>query len=301
MGINKDHIINMPAENLGIIFAFIALLSWGFGDFLIQKSVRQNSVMRTLFYICITGGAVLFPFIKDELWTSWMNGEMHFLLFSTALVIFAAAVLEFEGMKRGKLSIIEPILSFEMPIAILLSIVLRNEHLALIQIIPIIVAFFGFVLASQYSKQLFNFKKLRLEKGIFWALSGAALMGVVNFLVGVSSQETSALLTIWYTNIVILLMSAAVMTVKKEWKLVPQDLKRYSRPILMTCFFDNIAWIAYAYATTYIPISIATTISESYVVLTVMLGIFINREKVLKHQIAGIIMTVASVFVLSVF
>lgn len=285
--------------HLGIIFAFVALLAWGFGDFLIQKSVRENSVMRTLFYICISGGIVLFPFIREELWAGIYNGNMHFLLVSTGLLIFVAAILEFEAMKRGKISIIEPIMTFEMPVAVILSIFLHHEYLAVWQILPIIAAFAGFLLASQFNRHLFDWHKLKLEKGILWAIGGATLMGLVNFLVGVSSQQTSALMTIWYTNMVIMLVCVFHFTITKEWKLMLPDFKHHPVEIALTCLFDNGAWIAYAYATTLIPISIATTISESYIALTVMLGILINREQVRKHQLAGIALTVLGVFVLS--
>jgi len=288
------------AQHLGIIFAFIALLAWGFGDFLIQKSVRENSVIRTLFYICFSGGVVLFPFIKDELWSILLNGEMNLLLAATGLVIFAAAMLEFEGMKRGKLSIIEPIMSFELPVAVILSIFLRNENLPAWQIFPIATAFIGLLMASQFNRHLFDWHKLKLEQGIFWAIGGAALMGVVNFMVGVSSQETSALLTIWYTNMVIAAVCAIHLYVKKEWGSMFDDFKKHPAEITLTCLFDNGAWIAYAYATTYIPISIATTISESYIALTVLLGIIINREVVRKHQIAGVALAILSVLVISI-
>ncbi len=286
--------------HLGLIFAFIALVCWGLGDFFIQKSVRHSSVMRTLFYITISGWLVLFPFVKDDLWAMMWDGQMHFLQVVTALVILIAAILEFIAMKRGKISIIEPILGFELPVAVILSIVFRSEYLSPLQILPIIFALVGFILAAQYNRHLFKIKNLKLEDGIFLAMGGALIMGVVNFLVGVASQESSPLLTIWYTNMVIMLITIVHISMKKEWHLVKKDLQTGLKEIFLTCVFDNGAWIAYACATTFIPISIATTISESYIALTVLLGIFVNREQVRKHQIAGVAITILSIFVLSV-
>ncbi len=284
---------------LGIMFSFLALLGWGVGDFMIQKSVRQNSVMRTLFYICISGGVVLYPFIREDLLAMNENGNMHMMMIVTSLVILAAATFEFIGMKRGKISIIEPILSFELPVAVILSIFLRNESLSAWQLLLIAAAFMGILIASQSNKKLFDLKNLKLENGIFWAMGGAALMGLVNFLVGVASQETSALLTIWYTNMIIAVICAIHFSITKEWKKMRKDFKENPLPIGLTCIFDNGAWIAYALATTHIPISIASTISESYIALTVALGIFINREVVHKHQLAGIALTVIGVFALT--
>ena len=291
---------NLMEQHLGLTFAFLALIFWGVGDFMIQKSVRANSVMRTLFYICISGGVALFPFVKDEFLAMMWDGQMHLLMMATSLVILVAAILEFVAMKRGKLSVIEPILSFELPVAVILSILLRSESLSVLQIFMIIFALVGFILAMQHNRHLFNFKNLKFEDGIFLALGGAAIMGVVNFMVGVASQETSALLTIWYINIVLTVICAFHISLKKEWGCVSHDLKTDLKDISLTCLFDNCAWIAYAYATTYIPISIATTISDSYIALTVLLGIFVNHEQVRKHQVAGIAITVFSIFALSV-
>lgn len=287
-------------QHLGIICALAAMLAWGFGDFFIQKSVRGNSVMRTLFYICISGGLALFPFVKDDFVSELYDGNLHFLLVTTGLIIFVAAILEFEAMRRGKIAIIEPILSFELPIAIILSIFLRKENLTAWQIMPIIAAFTGILLASQFNKHLFEWRRIKMEKGVFLAVGGAMLMGLVNFMVGVSSQETSALLTIWYTNVLIAIICAVHFTVKKEWKFMRTDLKKNPLQISLTCLLDNTAWIAYAFATTLIPISIATTISESYIALTVILGILINREKMRVHQIAGIGLTIAGIFTLTI-
>jgi drug/metabolite transporter (DMT)-like permease len=49
--------------------------------------------------------------------------------------------------------------------------------------------------------------------------------------------------------------------------------------------FTNIAWISYSLSTVYIPIGIATSISESYIAFASLLGIIINKEKLKKHQI----------------
>ncbi|MDI6821251.1 MAG: hypothetical protein QMD65_03755 [Patescibacteria group bacterium] len=49
----------------------------------------------------------------------------------------------------------------------------------------------------------------------------------------------------------------------------------------------------------FLAISIATTISENYIALTVLLGVFINKEKLQRHQFFGIAIAIISVLVLS--
>jgi len=40
---------------IGVILAVVALFSWGFGDFFIQKSARSLGTWQALFLICLFG------------------------------------------------------------------------------------------------------------------------------------------------------------------------------------------------------------------------------------------------------
>ena len=61
-------------------------------------------------------------------------------------------------------------------------------------------------------------------------------------------------------------------------------MRQNKKLLLGMSIFDNLAWICYAGAATLIPIAIAVSISESYIALTAMLGILINKEKLMRHQ-----------------
>jgi drug/metabolite transporter (DMT)-like permease len=63
---------------------------------------------------------------------------------------------------------------------------------------------------------------------------------------------------------------------------------------------DNIAWVAYAFSSTFIPIAVAAGISESYIIIALMLGLIFNKEKLKKHQWLGLILALISVVVLAV-
>ena len=55
----------MGAE-LGIVFALGALVSWGFGDFLIQKTTRKLGDWETLLIVTLFGSIVLAPLIYRD-------------------------------------------------------------------------------------------------------------------------------------------------------------------------------------------------------------------------------------------
>ena len=62
---------------------------------------------------------------------------------------------------------------------------------------------------------------------------------------------------------------------------------------------DNGAWLAYSYSTLYIPITIATSISESYIALAALLGLVFNGEKLRRHQFIGLFLAIISAVILA--
>lgn len=84
-------------------------------------------------------------------------------------------------------------------------------------------------------------------------------------------------------------------TLKTTWK----QIRRHPLTIGAQSVADNIAWLSFAAAATFIPISIANTISGGYVALAACLGLLVNKEKVKPHQLAGIAFVSLGVIALS--
>ena len=172
-------------------------------------------------------------------------------------------------------------------------------RVAVPQLILAGVAFFGITLAVTEHHTHLHYHRRILERGVFFAAVGAIGMGVFNFLVGVGSQEISPLMTIWFTNILTVAYTMFHLSRHGEFHTLLRDFRAHPGTLTSVCILDNLAWISFAVATTYIPIAIATTISESYVALAVLLGVFANKERLKWHQIVGVIVTIASVIFLA--
>jgi len=284
----------------GILFAFGALLCWGFGDFFIQKSTRAIGIWKSLFFIGISGIIVIFPFIFDQL-GALLREPRHLAILSLAgIVVLFTALFEFESLRRGKLAIVEPVLGLELPITIGLSTLIWGELISLPQLLLSLTTFIGIILViTKHHTHLHYHRRINIERGIIFAGVGAIGMGLFNFLVGVGSQETSPLLTVWFTNILLTLVCFIYIARHKALHELAGDIRKNPIPIIGVSILDNLAWVAFAVSTTLIPIAIATTISESYIVITVLLGIFINKEKLRWHQYVGIVVTIASIIFLS--
>ena len=283
----------------GIAFALIALVSWGLGDFYIQKTTRVVGSWKALFFIGVVGFIGLFPFIKNDL--STIRG-VHFLTLGLlGVVVICTALFDFEALRQGKIAIIEPIIGLELPMTVGLSLVLVHEALAPLQLFLVGIVFIGIILAITTDHTHLYYHKKIFERGVILASVGALGMAVTNFLVGVSSQAVSPLITIWCAHSLLVLVSGTYLFCKGEFGSLIQDVRRHPRPIIGQSILDNMAWVSFAKATTLIPIAIATTISESYIALAVLLGLFVNHEKLKRHQIVGIILSTIGVMAISSF
>ena len=282
---------------MGVLLALVTLVFWGFGDFLIQKSTRKFGDSIALFYITFAGMVGFFPWVVGDLKLITASPFNLFLLLAAGVVIFFAAIFDFEGLRKGKMSVIEPVLALEVIItAVLASWVLR-EHLSVWQILWLILGILGILLVSV--KSLSWLKKINLEKGVIYALFGALAMGFSNFLFGWGSREINPLMINWFTDAFMVLILTIHLTRKACWKEVWQDWRKSKKLILGVSILDNLAWLTFSYSMVLIPIAIATGISESYIALAATLGLVFNKEKLKKHQWCGLALALVSVVVIA--
>ena len=284
---------------LGILFALGALFCWAFGDFYIQRTSRKIGIWKSLFFIALIGTLGIYPFIADDLVATLSNPGQLIIMTLAGVVMFFAALFDFEALKQGKFAIIEPILGIELPLTVALSIVLWGEKLSLQQVFLIGMVFVGLILAVTINHKHLRYHKRILEKGVILAGLGAIGMGLTNFLAGVASQKVSPLMAYWFISLEIMIFCLIYILATKQLGTLIPDFKKHTSLILGEGILDNLAWIFFMSAVMYIPISIATTISESYIALAVFLGLVINKEKLKKHQKLGVVLTVIGVIILA--
>ncbi len=282
----------------GIAFAIGAIVFWGFGDFLIQRTTRKLGDWETLFVVTLFGVIILFPFIYNDLQAAAGFHDSTFLiLVGMSVVLFAAALLDFEALKKGKLAIVEPIMALEVPVTAIITFVAINEGMNALQIFLISTLVLGLVLVSA-KKHHFR-RQAWLERGAIVAMAGSLFMGLANFMVGFSSRITSPLFANWFLNVFIAAISLFYLMSEHKLGKLSRDFAANRKLVLSTCFLDNLAWVFIAIAATIIPIAIAFALSESYIALAALLGIIINKELLQRHQKAGLAIALGSAVVLS--
>lgn len=273
------------AFDFAVLAAFGAMVCWAFGDFFIQKSTRKVGNVESLAAIGLVGAVALLPFVWSDLQLAFAAPNL-LLLVALGFVTFVAAILDFEALRQGKLSVVETIFEFELPVTVFLGIVFFGENLSALQLGIVSVIFAGILLISFSSLSAAGLGK-RLEKGVVLALAGAAGMAGVNFLTASASKQVSPLLAIWFPWVVFLLFSLAVILRKESVAGLAKRAARHKRLLLAMGVFDTLAWLFYAFALRENYLSLTTAITESYVALGIVLGVWVNKEKISPHQLLG--------------
>ena len=280
---------------LGVMAAVIAMLCWGFGDFLIQKFARRIGDWESLFYVSLFGAVVIFPFIYGQLYLLLSDMKGLVLLSATAVVLLVAALLDLEALKDGKLAVTEPIFVLEIPVASLLAYFLISEGISLVQTLLIGGLIVGLVLVSLRSSHLK--RKKWLEKGVILAFVGSIFMGATGFVFGVAARETSALMVNWFTSLFLVIVCIIYLAHKSRLHKLRMDGHKGTKLLLALCVLDNGAWIAFAYATVLTPIAIAMSISECFIII--LMGIFVSREKLMRHHKVWLVVAIALAIILA--
>jgi len=282
----------------GIALAFVAMLCWGFGDFWIQKSTRKIGDIEALFFITLFGAVALLPFAYKNVWAV-LSGSWHTLLVLGILcvVLLLAAILDFEALRVGKLSVVEPIWSFEVPGAALLAFFILGERITLLQGLLIVALLTGIVMVSLREKV--NFNKLILERGTVVALLGAVFMGFANFFMGWGARLSDPVTANFLSDVFIAVVTGCILFFTGRFKKTVSDIISNKKVLLQMSISDKAAWLAFAFAMSLAPIAVATALSESYIIVAVILGLAVNKEKIHFHQKIGLTVAVISVITLA--
>ncbi len=284
---------------LGVLAALGAMLFWGAGDFLIQRSTRKLGDIESLAFIGIIGSIGLLPFVISELPLLFSLPNLLLLSFIGVLT-FAAAVPNLEAWKQGKLSVIEVILEIELPITAILGFVFLREMPSVPQMTLIFAILAGIVLVSVSSFSHRHWRPLRsLEKGFVFAVIAAVGLAFIDFLTAVGSKQVSPIMVIWVPWVVLSAICLAFISRREGLGRLARNASRFRMLIIGMGLLDTLAWLLYAVALSRNALAVTTAITESYPAIGIFLGVLLNRERVMTHQYAGAAVALGASFLLA--
>lgn len=277
----------------GTLAALTALVGWGVGDFAIQRSVRRLGSLQTLFFVALAGTVIFLPFAWHHLSSVIGNRQSAVIVLGAAATMGTAAFLNFEALRGGKISVLEPVISIELPITIAIGVLLLGEAITVQQFVLALIIFLGLeltVIHRAKHRYLFFFfhHHFRLEDGVVLAVLGAIFLGFTNILSGLGGQVFNPLTAIWMIHTVITVLLFCLFLWQGTLGDVFDQGIRHWRPVVSAAILDNLAWAGFITAATILTISVTTAISEGFVPLAATLGIIFNGERPQQHQKVGI-------------
>jgi len=269
--------------NSAILLAFGTMILWGVGDFLIQRCIKRVGNLETIFWITLVSSIFLFPFVYKSL--PLLSGWQFLILFVLGLIGFLGTYIHFEALDAGKLSVVELVFSLELPLTILLGVIFFREVLTLRLILLMLFLFLGIILLSVDFKKI-NTRQL-LEKGALLAIIAAGIVALTNFLTAVGAKELNPILVIWFPWLVSGLLTFVYLLLKKRWGNVVRRSRPFWKLLAVMIVIDITAWLCYSFALSQKELSITTSITESFIVVAMILGIIFNKERIRPLQYLG--------------
>ncbi|MFA5155238.1 MAG: EamA family transporter [Patescibacteria group bacterium] len=285
--------------NIAILLAFGAMVGWGLGDFLSQKVIHRIGWLETLWWIYLASFIGLLPLIWRDLWV--LNWPGVSLLLILGVIDFAGAMAHFKALETGKLSVVEIILFFELPITIILGVMFLQNTLSPDQLLLIFGLFVGVILISlDFNKmrwhQFWFFwqkNKIFLERGAWLAALTAILLALTNFFTALGSVRVTPLLAIWFPWSLSGLVCLTYFLLRGKFGAVIKHSRQHWPWILASAVVDIIAWLFFAFSMSEKgELAIVAAVTEGYIVIAMLLGLKFNKEKIRGWQYLGAAITI---------
>ncbi len=265
-------------------------ITWSFGNILVKKSFARLSPWQTYAYDAV---AIALP-----LWLiyGYLTGGnlLHItpVAFFSAFIISIVYMLYYYAIYKGPLGLTTPIIATYPVIAVVLSFTLGHEQLGFAATIGIILTIVGIILISLPAKL-----KIKFEKWVFLSLLVSIGYGITAFTGKIAVSEVGNA-----TYLMILAITQVMVVIL--WKLIIRDkIPKINFQTLgisgLGILFLNIGNIAYYIALEKGLASVVVPLSNSYIVLLVIMSVIILKEKISKHQLIGIATVIIGVILIN--
>jgi len=282
-----------------IIVGLAVMAIWGFEDFIMAIPLKRIGTNKTILLtnlfalvpICIISAYFLF---RGQV--SISQGDF-LMLFAASIIDVFAIYFFWKSMEVGEVSIVSPVSATYPLVTILLSIALAGEMLSPLKIICMFAVVVGAVLTSS---DLSKLRHLHAAKGVGLAFAAMMIWGVYFYMVGMVERTTDYISVFVFTNLI-----ATPILIGYSYLKAGRGLKRDRKiksviwPIAAVSLLATAGWFVLNYGYSLGQVSLVTTVSSLYPIITVMLAMAFFKEKLVMNQKIGIVVTIAGLFLLS--
>jgi len=277
-----------------LMFGILAVLSYGFADFIAKKAVDKYGPLTALKISLILGGSVVF--LYSILFVEFPQITFNSIIF--VLLIGITGVLGwvtfYKGLEVGKVSIVSPIASSWGILPFILAIIFLAERLTLFEILASISIFSGVFLISVKWKEFIATTKDKLYKGAGLALLSLLGFGLAGFFVKFIVNELGPFYSVVLTRLVTIVLIFIFAT--KISQLSTKHVKFESKFIwllFLVGLFDAIGYLSFNFGLLVGSVSIVSAVTSAIPFVVVLLAYFFLKERLDINQYFGILLIIA--------
>jgi drug/metabolite transporter (DMT)-like permease len=281
---------------MAILFGLLAALLWGVGDFLIRGVSDRVGTVRGLLhshivaFVAIGCAALLWRDGPDN------PGHAAWLAASGGAVIYVVAIYAlYQALQIGPLAIVAPIVGSYAAVAAIIALATGHSSIDLAGgiALSIIMAGIMFVTIEPGDDASRSAGRLR---GIAWAAVSALLSGTLAYVQAVSILPAVGSFRALLTNLAAVIIVTGVVSVARRESIAARNFDT-ATVALGLCI--GAGFLAYFFGLSTGDVVVVSILSGTCGAVTAGLGVLILRERVLRHQWAGIAMIVGGVAMLN--
>jgi DME family drug/metabolite transporter len=281
--------------DIGIIFAFVAMLGYGVSNALIKIPSKKINSRKIIFYrnlfMTIIFSIIFLLFFKESTFSL-----IHILLtLGVSLIGYLGLIFFYKAINVGKIGVVTPIAGSSVLITAILSIIFYNETFHLIKLFSIIGITLGIVLLSINFKDFKQMKKI--TPGLGLALITTLVWGIVFFLFKIPVNILGPVFTSLLIEGGIMIYSAIHSLIKKDFLVKKKNLFI----LFIIAFFGSIGTLFFNLGIKFSEVSIVSAITFTSPLVAVIFGRIFYKEKLTMQQYVGVAIILTGIITLSIF
>lgn len=271
---------------LALSLSLAACLGWGIADFiggLKSKSLPTLTVLllANLFGFTVVASVALFmagpgPSRETILWSLIAGVSAAF-----TMVIF------YKAMAVGRMSIVAPISATGVALPVIFGLV-SGEPITGLQGFGLAAAAIGSILAGW---ELNEDGRSVATKGLGLAVTAAIAIGI-SFIITDNAAEKSPYWAAFYLRLAyFIIILGLALALKPNLRVDRRNLP----VIAVGGILDNLAGFSFTIATSLGLLTIVSVVSSMYPVVTVLLSVFLLKERPARHQYLGVCLAILGI------
>ena len=274
-------------------------MGWAVGDFLSVFPTRKIGAYSFAFWNNIIWFLIFIPFYPFFL--NDFNHLSHlgfFILFVVSILDLIGLIFFYEGLKAGPVALVGTIGASFAALVVVFSLIFLRETITAVQLISIIVIFIGLFL-STLDLQALKKGKLTLSKGIIFAFIAMACWGIGYTFIKLPIKEMG---WFWPNAFIGFMFPLFYLFLRlRKIKIVSPNYNNAFGVLIICSLLYAVGGTAFNYALSLGFSSIVAPISGAYPALLALLAFIFLKEKIIKQQIFGIIITILGIVLLAFY